>query len=158
VEAAERRLLHYLYISNMIVNASTNPSKQRLKSLAYIIGLPEKAELGSLEFVCAPAGEGEGSRPDSRRKFGVNWGTESKFWSEEFKVMGLSEETSASQLDRLISMDDFAELRSGYDIVSLLVKVRMGSQQMWWRTRPRSGMSLLKRLRLLPRRNAVVRI
>jgi len=114
-----------LYLSNMIVAGDE-------RNLAYIIGLPEKAEFGTPWRISSGRSlPGEGEAIIDRNvaeKSGVTLGNEVEILGEEFEVVGLSEETSSLVNSiAFISMDDFAELRGGYDTVSfLLVKVNGG--------------------------------
>lgn len=114
-----------LYLSNMVVAGGE-------RSLAYIIGLPEEAELGTPWRISSGRSlPGKGEAIIARNvaeKSGVSLGDEVKILGREFEVTGLSEETSSLVNSiAFISMDDFAELRGGYDTVSfLLVKVRNG--------------------------------
>ncbi len=114
-----------LYISNMIVIGAE-------RNLAYIIGLPEKAEFGGPWKVSSGRGlPGDGEAIIDRNvaeKSGVTLGDKVEILGEEFEVVGLSEETSSLVNSiAFISMDDFAALRGDYDTISfLLVKVRDG--------------------------------
>ena len=114
-----------LYLSNMIVAGDE-------RNLAYIIGLPEKAEFGVPWRVSSGRSlPGKGEAIIDRNvaeKSGVTLGNEVEILGEEFEVAGLSEETSSLVNSiAFISMDDFAELRGGYDTFSfLLVKVKDG--------------------------------
>ena len=114
-----------LYLSNMIVVGNE-------RNLAYIIGLPEKAEFGGPWKVSSGRSlPGEGEAIIDRNvaeKSGVTLGDEVEILGEEFEVVGLSEETSSLVNSvAFISMDDFAEFRGNYDTFSyLLVKVNEG--------------------------------
>jgi len=102
------------------------------RNLAYIIGLPEKAELGApWKILSGSSLPGEGKAIIDRNvaeKSGVTLGDKVEILGEDFELVGLSEETSSLVNSiAFISMDNFAELRSGYDTVSfLLVKVDDG--------------------------------
>jgi len=114
-----------LYISNMIVAGDE-------RNLAYIIGLPEEAEFGvpwRISSGRSLPGEGEAIIDRNvAEKSGVTLGDEVEILGEDFEVVGLSEETSSLVNSiAFILMDDFAELRGGYDTFSfLLVKVNDG--------------------------------
>jgi putative ABC transport system permease protein len=102
------------------------------RNLAYIIGLPEKAEIGGPWKISSGLSlPGEGKAIIDRNvaeKSGVTLGDKVEILGEDFELVGLSEETSSLVNSiAFISMDNFAELRSGYDTVSfLLVKVDDG--------------------------------
>ena len=114
-----------LYLSNNVVMGEE-------RNLAYIIGLPEKAEFGGPWKVSSGRSlPGKGEAIIDRNvaeKSGVTLGDEIKILGEEFEVVGLSEETSSLVNSvAFISMDDFEELRGSYDTFSfLLVKVSEG--------------------------------
>jgi len=102
------------------------------RNLAYIIGLPEKAEFGGPWKVSSgrrlPV-EGEAIIDRNvAEKSGVSLGDEVEILGEEFEVAGLSEETSSLVNSvAFISMDDFENLRGSYETFSfLLVKVHDG--------------------------------
>jgi putative ABC transport system permease protein len=114
-----------LYLSNMIVVGEE-------RNLAYIIGLPEDATMGSPWQIAAGS-----SRPkpgdaiidrNVAEKSNVGLGDEVEILGSKFKVAGLSEGT-ASLVNSVafISMADFFALRGGSDTVSfLLVKAQPG--------------------------------
>ena len=113
------------YISNNVVIGEE-------RNLAYIIGLPKKAEFGGPWKVSSGRSlPGKGEAIIDRNvaeKAGVTLGNEVEILGEEFKIVGLTEETSSLVNSiAFISIDDFARLRGGYDTISfLLVKVRDG--------------------------------
>ncbi|OGO27686.1 MAG: hypothetical protein A2W33_01805, partial [Chloroflexi bacterium RBG_16_52_11] len=114
-----------LYLSNYIVMNDE-------RNLAYIIGLPEKAEFGGPWKVSSGRNlPGEGEAIIDRNvaeKSGVSLGDEVEILGEEFEVVGLSEETSSLVNSvAFISTKDFEELRGSYETFSfLLVKVSQG--------------------------------
>lgn len=114
-----------MYLSNNIVMGEE-------RSLAYIIGLPKNAEFGGPWKVSSGRslpGKGEAIIDNSvAEKAGVRLGDEVEIMGEEFKVVGLSEETSSLVNSvAFISMDDFQDLRGSYNTISfLLVKVLAG--------------------------------
>ena len=99
------------------------------RNLAYIIGLPENAELGGpWEISSGRSLPGKGEVIIDRNiaeKSGIALGDEVEILGEEFEVIGLSEGTSSLVNSvAFISMDDFEEMRGSYDTFSfLLVKV-----------------------------------
>jgi putative ABC transport system permease protein len=114
-----------LYLSNNVVVGEE-------RNLAYIIGLPEKAEFGGPWKVSSghwlPA-EGEAIIDRNvAEKSGVSLGDEVEILGEEFVIAGLSEETSSLVNSvAFISEDDFEDLRGSYETFSfLLVKVQEG--------------------------------
>ncbi len=114
-----------LYLTNNVVVGDE-------RNLAYIIGLPENAELGGPWSISSGRnlpGEGEAIiNRNVAEKSGIALGDEVEILGEEFEVIGLSEGT-ASLVNSVafISMKDFEELRGSYDTVSfLLVKVNDG--------------------------------
>ena len=114
-----------LYQSNYVVMGDE-------RNLAYIIGLPEQAEFGgpwNISLGRSLPGEGEAIIDRNvAEKSGVTLGDEVEILGEDFKVVGLSEETSSLVNSvAFISMEDFEELRGSYGTLSfLLVKVRQG--------------------------------
>lgn len=114
-----------LYLSNYIVMNDE-------RNLAYIIGLPESAKFGGPWKVSSGRSlpeKGEAIIDRSvAEKSGIRLGDEVKILGEEFRVAGLSEETSSLVNSvAFISMVDFEELRGSYDTFSfLLVKVSPG--------------------------------
>lgn len=114
-----------LYLSNYIVMGEE-------RNLAYIIGLPEKAEFGGPWKVSSGrSSPGKGEAVIDRNvaeKSGVKLGDEVEILGEEFEVVGLSEETSSLVNSvAFISTKDFEELRGSYETFSfLLVKVEAG--------------------------------
>lgn len=112
------------FTNNVTVGAERN--------LAYIIGLPKKAELGIPWDVSAGLhlpGEGETVMDSSvAEKSGIALGDNVEILGEEFEVVGLSEGT-ASLVNSVafISQKDFERMRGSYDTISfLLVKVLEG--------------------------------
>lgn len=114
-----------LYQSNYVVMGDE-------RNLAYIIGLPEKAEFGGPWKVSSGRSlPGKGEAIIDRNvaeKSGVTLGEEVEILGEEFEVVGLSEETSSLVNSvAFISTKDFEELRGSYKTFSyLLVKVSEG--------------------------------
>jgi putative ABC transport system permease protein len=114
-----------LYLSNYIVMGEQ-------RNLAYIIGLPEKAELGGPWKVSSGRAlprKGEAIIDRSvAEKSDVTLGDEIGILGEEFEVAGLTEETSSLVNSvAFISTRDFEELRDSYKTFSfLLVKVDAG--------------------------------
>jgi putative ABC transport system permease protein len=102
------------------------------RNLAYIIGLPENAEMGGTWKISTGSshlnlGEAIIDR-NVAEKTGVGIGNDVEILGRKFKVVGLSEET-ASLINSVafISMADFPEVRGGPVTVSyLLVKVKPG--------------------------------
>jgi putative ABC transport system permease protein len=114
-----------LYLTNNVVAGDE-------RDLAYIIGLPEKAKLGTPWKVSVGRDlpeEGEVIMDRSvAEKSGIGLGDDVKILGEEFEVVGLSEETSSlTNSIAFISSEDFENMRQSYDTFSfLLVKVRNG--------------------------------
>ena len=114
-----------LYLSNYIVMGEE-------RNLAYIIGLPEKAEFGGPWKVSSGRSlPGKGEAIIDRNlaeKSGISLGDEVEILGDEFEVVGLTEETSSLVNSvAFISMKDFEELRESYKTFSfLLVKVQAG--------------------------------
>lgn len=114
-----------LYLSNYIV-------MNEERNLAYIIGLPEKPELGGPWKVSSGRSlPGKGEAVIDRNvaeKSGVTLGDEVEILGEEFEVVGLTEETSSLVNSvAFISTKDFEDLRGTYKTFSfLLVKVEAG--------------------------------
>jgi putative ABC transport system permease protein len=114
-----------LYLTNNVVAGDE-------RNLAYIIGLPEGAELGGPWNISSgrslPA-EGETIlNRNIAEKSGIALGDEVEILGTEFEVTGFSEGT-ASLVNSVafISIKDFEEMRGSYDTVSfLLVKVDDG--------------------------------
>ena len=112
------------FTNNVTVGAERN--------LAYIIGLPKKAELGIPWDVSSGLhlpGKGETVMDSSvAEKSGIALGDNVEILGEEFEVVGLSEGT-ASLVNSVafISQKDFETMRGSYDTISfLLVKVLEG--------------------------------
>src|SRR4030067_1156098 len=101
-----------LYLSNMIVAGDE-------RNLAYIIGLPEKAEFGTPWRISSGRSlPGEGEAIIDRNvaeKSGIGLGDNVEILGEEFEVTGLSEGT-ASLVNSVafISMSDFEDLRDSF--------------------------------------------
>jgi putative ABC transport system permease protein len=102
------------------------------RNLAYIIGLPEKAEMGGPWDITAGNGQpkpGEAIIDHSvAEKSGVGIGDNVEILGRKFKIVGLSEGT-ASLVNSVafISLADFTALRGSPDTISfLLVKVKPG--------------------------------
>ncbi len=114
-----------LYLTNNVVYEDE-------RNLAYIIGLPESAEMGGPWKVSSGRSlPGKSEAIIDRtiaEKAGIKMGDEVEILGEEFEVTGLSEGT-ASLVNSVafISMDDFEDLRGNYGTFSfLLVKVLEG--------------------------------
>jgi putative ABC transport system permease protein len=96
------------------------------RNLAYIIGLPEKAELGvPWEISSGRDLPGKGEAIIDRNvaeKSGIGLGDKIEILGEEFEVTGLSEGT-ASLVNSVafISMEDFEEMRGSYGTMSFLL-------------------------------------
>jgi putative ABC transport system permease protein len=111
-----------LYLSNYVVMGEE-------RNLAYIIGLPEKAEFGGPWKVSSglslPGADQAIVDRNVAENSGVTLGDEVKILGRKFEVVGLSEETSSLVNSvAFISMRDFQELRGSDDTFSfLLVKV-----------------------------------
>lgn len=114
-----------LYLSNNVVMGDE-------RNLAYIIGLPEKAEFGGPWNVSSGRSlPGEGQAIIDRsvaENSNITLGEEVKILGEEFEVVGLSEETSSLVNSiAFISTEDFEKLRGNYETFSfLLVNVEAG--------------------------------
>ena len=114
-----------LYLTNNVVAGDE-------RNLAYMIGLPENAELGGPWDISSGRslpGEGEAIMDRNvAEKSGIALGDTVEILGEEFEVIGLSEGTSSLVNSvAFISMKDFEEMRGSYDTVSfLLVKVSDG--------------------------------
>lgn len=115
-----------------ILYQSNNVVMGKERNLAYIIGLPEKAEFGGPWKVSSGRSlPGKGEAIIDRNiaeKSGVRLGDNVEIMGKDFKVVGLTEETSSLVNSvAFISMRDFEELRGNYDTFSfLLVKVKAG--------------------------------
>lgn len=114
-----------MYLTNNVVAGDE-------RNLAYIIGLPEKPELGGpWKISSGRSVPGKGEVIIDRNvaeKSGIALDDKVEIMGEDFEVTGLSEGT-ASLVNSVafISMDDFEELRGSYDTFSfLLVKVVKG--------------------------------
>jgi putative ABC transport system permease protein len=114
-----------MYLTNNVVIGDE-------RNLAYIIGLPEGAELGRPWKISSgrslPGKEEVILDRNVAEKSGIGLGDEVEILGEDFEVAGLSEGT-ASLVNSVafITMDDFEELRGSYNTYSfLLVKVREG--------------------------------
>ncbi|MDP2776611.1 MAG: ABC transporter permease, partial [Anaerolineales bacterium] len=114
-----------LYLTNNVVIGDE-------QNLAYIIGLPENAEIGgpwSISSGRSLPGKGETIIDRSiAANSGIALGDEVKILGDEFEVTGLSEGT-ASLVNSIafISMKDFEEMRGSYNTISfLLVSVSDG--------------------------------
>jgi putative ABC transport system permease protein len=114
-----------MYLTNNVVAGHE-------RNLAYIIGLPEKAQLGSPWEVSVGRGlPDEGEVVMDRgvaEKSGVSLGDDIEILGEEFEVVGLTEETSSlTNSIAFISDEDFENMRNSTDTFSfLLVKVQEG--------------------------------
>jgi putative ABC transport system permease protein len=114
-----------LYLTNNVVAGDE-------RNLAYIIGLPENAELGGPWKIASGRNlPGEGEAIIDRNvaeKSGTALGDEVEILGEEFEMIGLSEGTSSLiNSVAFISMDDFEDMRGSYNTISfLLVKVNEG--------------------------------
>jgi putative ABC transport system permease protein len=111
-----------LYVTNNVIVGDD-------RNLAYIIGLPEKPQLGGPWDVSSGQSlPGKGEAIIDRNvaeKSGIGLGDTVEILGEEFKLIGLSEGT-ASLVNSVafISIDDFQDMRGSYDTISfLLVKV-----------------------------------
>jgi putative ABC transport system permease protein len=114
-----------LYVANNVIVGEE-------RNLAYIIGLPEGAQLGgpwNVSIGRSMPGEGEAIMDRNvAEKSGVSLGDQVEILGEDLEVVGLSEGT-ASLVNSIafIAQEDFERLRDNYDTVSfLLVKVRKG--------------------------------
>lgn len=113
------------YTTNMVVIGTE-------RNLAYIIGLPENAEMGGPWKISTGSshvnlGEAIIDR-NVAEKTGVSIGDDVEILGRNFKVVGLSEET-ASLINSVafISIADFAAVRGSPETISyLLVKVKPG--------------------------------
>ncbi|HEY5983228.1 MAG TPA: ABC transporter permease [Anaerolineales bacterium] len=113
------------YLSNMILVGEN-------RELSYVIGIPENAAFGGPWNISAGK-----ARPAKREaiidrnvaeKAGVRIGDSVEIMGEDFKVAGLTEETSSLVNSvSFISTRDFEEIRGNYETFSfLLVKVLPG--------------------------------
>ena len=114
-----------LYLTNNVVYEDE-------RNLAYIIGLPESAEMGSPWKISSGRSlPGEDEAIIDRtiaEKAGIKLSDRVEILGEEFEVSGLSEGT-ASLVNSVafISIDDFEDLRGNYNTISfLLVKIVEG--------------------------------
>ena len=114
-----------MYLTNNVIAGEE-------RNLAYIIGLPEKAELGAPWEISSGRSLPEKGEVIIDRnvaeKSGIGLGGNVEILGEEFEVIGLSEGT-ASLVNSVafISIDDFEEMRGSYGTMSfLLVKVLQG--------------------------------
>ena len=102
------------------------------RDLAYIIGLPEEAELGRPWKVSSgrslPGKKEVILDHNVAEKSGIGLGDEAEILGEDFEVAGLSEGTASLVSSvAFISMDDFEKMRSSSNTISfLLVKVGEG--------------------------------
>lgn len=108
-----------LYLTNNIIAGDE-------RNLAYIIGLPEQAEVGGPWKISSGRGlPGEGEAIMDRsvaEQSGVRLGDEVKILGEEFELVGFSEgTTSLVNTMAFISKTDFEKLRGSYDTVSFLL-------------------------------------
>lgn len=117
-----------LYLSNMIVIGED-------RNLAYIIGLPEDAEMGGpWEVAVGTSQPGTGEAvidQNVAEQSGIGIGDQVEILGEELEVIGLSTGT-ANLVNSVafISMDDFASLRGWQDTISFLfVKVSAGVEE-----------------------------
>ena len=114
-----------LYVANNVIVGDE-------RNLAYIIGLPERAEFGGPWNVSAGLNiprEGEAIMDRSvAEKSGVRLGDTVEILGDELEVVGLTEGTSSLVNSiAFISQEDFEAARGNYDTFSfLLVKVREG--------------------------------
>jgi putative ABC transport system permease protein len=114
-----------LYVSNMVV-------LKEERNLAYIIGLPDDAEMGGPWLIAAGTEQLEPGKAvidaGVAEKSGVGVGDRVEILGTEFIIAGLSKET-ASLINSIafIPLSDFARLRGSADSVSfLLVKMVPG--------------------------------
>jgi putative ABC transport system permease protein len=113
------------YLTNMIVVGED-------RNLAYVIGLPENAEMGGPWKIFAGSrqpGPGEAVIDRSvAEKSGLGVGGKVEILGRKFKVVGLAEgTTSLVNSVAFISMSDFAVLRGSQNTISfLLAKVKPG--------------------------------
>lgn len=114
-----------IYLTNSVVVGEE-------RNLAYIIGLPEKAEFGGpWDISSGRSLPGKAEAIIDRNvaeKSGITLGDEVEILGKEFEVTGLSEGT-ASLVNSVafISINDFKDLRGSYGTISfLLVKVLEG--------------------------------
>lgn len=114
-----------LYVTNNVIVREEH-------NLAYIIGLPERAQLGGpwsvwMGHTLPRAGEAIMDRSVAE-KSGVTLGDTVEILGEELEVVGLTEGTSSLVNSiAFISQKDFERLRGNYDTFSfLLVKVQEG--------------------------------
>lgn len=114
-----------MYVANNVIAGEE-------RNLAYIIGVPERAELGGPWNVSRGLnmpGEGQAIMDRSvAEKSGVELGDLVEILGEELEVVGLTEGTSSLVNSiAFISQEDFETARGSYDTFSfLLVKVREG--------------------------------
>ena len=114
-----------LYLTNNVIAGDE-------RNLAYIIGLPKRAELGIPWNVSSGLNlPGEGETVMDRgvaEKTGIALGDMVEILGEEFAVVGLSEGTSSLVNSvAFISQEDFETMHDSYDTISfLLVKVLEG--------------------------------
>jgi putative ABC transport system permease protein len=114
-----------MYLANNVVAGDE-------RNLAYIIGLPENAKIGSPWKVSVGRDLPEEGQVVMDRgvagKSGISLGDEVEILGEEFEVIGLSEETSSlTNSIAFISSRDFENMRKSYGTFSfLLVKVDNG--------------------------------
>jgi putative ABC transport system permease protein len=114
-----------LYLSNMVVVGDE-------RNLAYIIGLPENADMGGpWKIATGSRWPGVGEALIDRNvaeKSGVTLGDPVEILGRKFRVVGLSEETtSLINSVAFISLSDFTALRGNPNVISfLLVKVTDG--------------------------------
>jgi putative ABC transport system permease protein len=114
-----------LYVANNVITGDE-------RNLAYIIGLPERAEIGGPWKISSGQSiprEGEAIMDRSvAEKSGVGLGEQVEILGEELKLVGLTEGT-ASLVNSIafISQEDFERLRGNDATISfLLVKVHKG--------------------------------
>ena len=114
-----------LYLTNNVIAGDE-------RNLAYIIGLPERATLGIPWNVASGRAlprKGEAIIDSNvAEKSGIGLGDTVEILGEDFKVVGLTRETSSlTNSIAFISMKDFENIRNNYGTFSfLLVRVREG--------------------------------
>ena len=114
-----------LYLTNNVIAGDE-------RNLAYIIGLPERATLGIPWNVASGRAlprKGEAIIDGNvAEKSGIGLGDTVEILGEDFKVVGLTRETSSlTNSIAFISMKDFENIRNNYGTFSfLLVRVREG--------------------------------
>ena len=114
-----------LYVSNTLLVGDQ-------RNLAYVIGLPEDPKFGGpwkvSSGVSVPGKREAIIDRNVAEKSGVHLGDNVEIFGEDFKIAGLSEETSSLVNSvAFIPMRDFKDLRGNYGTFSfLLVKVRGG--------------------------------